>query len=54
MTDFQSIRGNCPATGRSASVCADQSHATCYMQARHGRALDKALEREMRRIDGSY
>jgi hypothetical protein len=26
----QEIRGACPVTGRSASVCLDQTHAGCY------------------------
>lgn len=44
----------CPATGRSASVCIDQSHAACYSAHRESVELDRKVEREMRRTDPTY
>ena len=51
---FQTIRGRCPATGRSASVCADQSHGRCYQGARESATLDRRVETAFRRMDRSY
>lgn len=35
--------GRCPATGRSAGVCADQTHTECYTGHRESVALDRRL-----------
>lgn len=47
-------RGACPATGRSASVCLDPTHAACYAGRRESDALDRKVEQQQRRIDPSY
>lgn len=50
----QTVRGACPATGRSASVCADQSHTECWAGRPVSDALDRKVEAEYRRLDGTY
>lgn len=45
---------NCPATGRSASVCEDQTHSACYVGAAESVRLDRKVEAEQRRLDGGY
>lgn len=45
---------NCPATGRSASVCADQSHVACWIGLHESMTLDAKVEAAHRATDPTY
>ena len=45
------VRGACPATGRSASVCADQSHLACWAGRRSSIELDLKVEAELAELE---
>jgi hypothetical protein len=44
----------CPATGRTAKWCTDQTHAACSAAAAESRAIDVKVEAELRQIDRTY
>ena len=47
-TTTESAREGCPVTGRSASACSDQNHATCSVGHLAAVALDRKIQAALR------